>query len=345
MISLKGIEKVYNTGTNVTHALKNISLDIEAGEMFGIVGRSGSGKTTLARCMNLLERPTAGSVIIDNCPITALGAEGLRLARQKIGFLTKYPYLLSSRNVYENVALPLEFAGQRKSEIKQIVGSLLSSLNLSENAYPAELSLSQKQKVALARSLAQKPKVLICDDASLQLDLRSSTAFFQQLRDLNEDQKLTVLYITHDIDTVKPLCQRIAILHQGEIVEQGTLPSVFVNPSSNIAKEMVKAATRSEIPSSLRRRLRGESREGFNPVVRMSFLGPSAQEPLIAYIIQQFALTLHIIQAHLENIHSETLGIMIVEMTGHKENIQKSIDFLESKDLHVEVLGYVPRSA
>ncbi len=344
MISLKGIEKVYNSGTNVIHALKDVTFDVESGEMFGIIGRSGSGKSTLARCMNLLERPSSGSIIIDNCPITALGTEGLRLARQKIALLTKHPFLLSSKNVYDNVALPLEFAGQRKSEIRQIVQPLLNLLNLSESAFPADLSLGQKQKVALARAIAQQPKVLICDDATQQLDSRSAHSLFQNLRDLNEDQKLTVLYITHDMDTIKILCQRIAILHQGEIVEQGALPKVFVNPASEIAKEMVKTVTRLEIPSALRRRLRSEPREGFNPVLRMSFLGSSGQEPLIAYIIQQFSLNLHIMQAHLETIHNETLGIMIVEIMGHKDNIQNAIQFLEDKELHVEVLGYVPRS-
>lgn len=346
MISLKGIEKVFNSGNNVIHALKDVSLEIEQGEIFGIIGRPGAGKSTLARCMNLLERPSAGSVIIDQCPMTALGNEGLRVARQKIGVLTKVPYLLSSRTVYENIALSLEFVGAEKSTIEQTVNSLIATLGLSDKAkaYPNALNNSQKQKVALARTLAQKPKVLICDEITQHIDLKSSHALFQLLRELNEEQKLTIVYITQDLDILKPICNRIAILHQGEIVEQGTLLNIFVNPNSMIAKEMVKSATRLEMPAVLRRRLRANRADNLNPVLRISFLGPSAQEPLIAQVIQQFALTLHIIQAHLETIHSQTLGIMVAEMAGKEDNIQKAIEFLETKGLHIEVLGYVPRS-
>lgn len=346
MISLKGIEKVYNSGNSVTHALKDISLDIQPGEIFGIVGRAGSGKSTLARCMNLLERPSSGTISIDNCPIMSLGAEGLRVARQKMGVLTKQPFLLSSRTVAKNIALPLEFSNTPKADIQKNVDTVLSTLGLKNEAhfFPDDLTFSQKQKVSLARTLVLKPKVLLCDDTALHLDVKSSHSFYQMLRDLNEEQNTTIIYFTTELGALKPLCNRVAILHHGEIVEEGSMLNVFVNPTSDIAKELVKSTTRLEMPAVLRRRLRAQPNENLNPVLRLSLLGPAAQESLIAHVIQQFGLTLHIIQAHLESIHDQTLGIMIVEINGQREHILKAIEFLETKGLHIEVLGYVPRT-
>lgn len=345
MISIKGIDKTYNTRGQITHALKNINLEIEPGEIFGIIGRNGSGKTTLARCFNLLERPNAGSITIGKCTVTALKEEELRFARQKIGYLSKQAELLNSRTVYDNVVLPLEFTNANKGDMQHIVTTILDSLDLTDKAhlYPSNLNAGQKQKVALARIMVHQPTVLICDDPGSQMDLKSSHAFTQLLRDLNEEIKLTIIYLTQELETLKTLCNRAAVLHQGELVEQGSLIKLFASPTANITKDLIKSNTRLELPLALRKRLRSNPGDSLNSVLRITFLGPSAQEPLIAHVIQQFGLTLHIIQAHLETIHAQTMGIMIVEMSGAQEGVQKTIEFLEGKGLFIEVLGYVPR--
>ncbi len=348
MISIKGLDKVYHSGNQTIHALKDIYLDIEPGEIFGILGRQGAGKTTLARCLNLLERPSNGSITLGKCNLTSLREEDLRTARQKIGFFTKHTeQLLTSRTVYENIALPLEFKKSTKADIYATTSHLLQTMGLADkaNLYPNHLNNGIKQKVTLARILAHQPSLLICDDPGNQLDLKTNLSLIQLLRELNEEHKLTIIYLTQDMENLKALCHRAAVLNQGEIVEQGTMVQLYANPTSNITKEFIKSTTRLELPVALRRRLKTTPAENLNPVLRISFLGPSAHEHLIAQVIQQFGLTLHIIQAHLENIHSQTMGIMIVEMNGMKENLNQAIQFLETKGLYIEVLGHVARTS
>lgn len=347
MISLKGVEKVFNSGNHVVHALKDVSFEVGSGEIFGVMGRSQAGKTTLARCLNLLERPQSGTIIFDNCPITSLGGEGLRLIRQKIGFLTKQAHLLNSRNTFDNVALSLEFSNTSKSDIDHLVTSHLNLLGLSDKArtFPNMLTAIQKQKTALARALVQKPKVLICDDITQYLDGKSSHTLLQFLKFLNTEHKISIIYLSHDLELLKNLCHRMLVLHQGEVVEEDSVLNIFINPKSAITQELIKSITRRTLPNILRQQLRATYSENLNPILRLSFLGPSSKEPLIAHVIQQFGLTLNIIQAHLDSIQEETLGVMIIEIYGKEENIKKAIEYLEMKELYIEVLGYVPRAS
>lgn len=344
MISIKDVHKTTQQGKHLHAILNHVTLEILSGEIFGIIGRAGAGKTALLRCLNFLDEPTNGSIIIDNCLVNTLSMEGLRLLRQKIGMLTEDPNLLESRTVYQNVALPLEFNGTKKSEMEHLVNPILRSLALTEMStlYPHSLNKGQKQRVALARALVLKPRILLCDDITKQLDNKSSHMILQLLREQQEEQNLTIVYVTEEIDVAKAFCQRVAIMHQGEIAEYGHMPQIFVNPTSNIAKELIKSITRLELPTAIRKRMRPLAQENFNPIVRMSFFGNRAHEALIAEAIQKYHLAFHIIQAHLENIQQESLGIMIAEVSGDKNNIQKAIDYFDSKKLYVEVLGYVP---
>lgn len=346
MISLDNIEKIYTEKNGLTiQALKRITLNIGEGEIFGILGRKDTGISTLIRCFNLLERPTRGSIIVDQCDLTTLNTEGLRQARRKIGMIFQHFNLLSSRSVFDNVALPLEINKIPKAKTRETVYSLLQLTGLYELAdrYPADLSPVQKQKVAIARALANSPKVLLCDEATAGLDHKSAQSIFHLLNELNERLNLTIVLITHEIEVIKSLCHRVAVFHQGEIVEEGSVFDLFASPKSEISKEYIKRLTRFELPMALKKRLRAHKTENSNSVLRLSFVGQTAQEPLIAYVIQQFNLMMDINQAHLENIHDQTIGVMIVEVMGEADNIQKAIKFMEQKGLHIEVLGYASR--
>jgi len=338
---------VYKTGNTVVHTLKGITLNIGQGEIFGIIGRSGAGKSALIRCINLLESPSSGAVIVDSCNLTTLTNEGLRQARRNIGMVFQHFNLLTSRTVYENVALPLELAGCNKQQIEAAVRPILSLTDLSDkaNLYPNQLNSPQKQKVAIARALVNQPKILLCEEATASLDPKAKQSILQLLSDINTQLNLTILLITHELEVIKSICTRVAVLHEGEIIEESTVLQLFANPQSKPAKEMIKAATRLDMPAALRHRLRANASENCNPILRISFAGSVAQQPLIAYVIQQFNLTVNITQAHLEKIRHDTIGIMIVEIMGDGEETHKAIQFLQHKGLHVEVLGYAPRTA
>lgn len=345
MISLNGIEKVYRTGNTVVHALKGITLNIEQGEIFGIVGRKGAGKSALIRCINLLEYPSSGAVIIDSCNLTTLSTEALRHARRNIGMIFQHFNLLNSRTVYENVALPLELAGCHKLQIEAAVRPILSLTGLADkaNLYPNQLNSAYKQRTAIARALVNQPKVLLCEEATASLDPKSRQSILELLGEINKRLNLTILLITHELEVVKHICNRVAILHEGEIVEEAQTIELFKHPKSGAAKEMIKASTRLDMPTALRYRLKVNPIENANPIIRVSFVGSAAQESLIAYVIQQFNLTVNITQAHQENIRDNTLGIMVMEVMGDEEEFKKAVQFLEHKGLHVEVLGYAPR--
>jgi len=345
MITLNAVEKTYKKGNALVHALKEITLDIEQGEIFGIMGRPGAGKSALIRCINLLEQPSRGSVIVDSCDLTILSTEGLRRARRNIGMIFQQPNLMSSRTVFENIALPLELAGTPRDHLEKTVRQMLNLSNLADKseAYPHELTLLQKQKVAIARALANKPKVLLCEEVTAALEPKAKQALLQLLRDINEQLKLTIVLITHEIEVVKAICNRVAVLHQGEIVEEATTVEFFSAPKSEIAKDFIRTATRQDMPIALRNRLRSQPFEHSNPILRIAFVHSSNHEPSIADIIQRFNLTINIIQAHLETILDTTVGIVIVETIGDNEDIKSAIYALEEKDLQVEVLGYAPR--
>jgi len=347
MISLNGIEKTFKKGNTIVHTLKGITLNIEQGEVFGIIGRMGAGKSALIRCINLLEPPSRGAVIIDSCDLTTLTTEALREARLTIGMIFQHFNLLKSRSVFDNVALPLEFRRIPKEKIEALVRPLLDLTQLvnKADAYPDQLNSEQKQRVAIARALVNKPKILLCEEATASLEPRTKQSILQLLRAINKRLNLTIVLITHELEVIKSICDRVAVLHEGEVVEQGTALELYSHPKSEAAKEFIKTAALLDIPIALRNRLRPLPSENSYPILRISFKGGSKEESFIATVIQQFNLSFNIIQAHLEVIQTNTLGIMIVEIIGDEDEIENAKRYLELKKLHVEVLGYAARTA
>jgi len=351
MIVLENVSKTYAPTVPTARpipALRNVSLRIIEGEIFGIIGKSGAGKSTLVRCLNALEQPSGGSILIDRENITHMPAKLLRVARRQIGMIFQHFHLMSSRNVYDNIALPLQFIGYDKYEIEVRVVPLLELVGLSDKmfAYPAQLSGGQKQRVAIARALANQPKVLLCDEATSALDPKTTQSILELLKQINQSLGITIVVITHEMDVIKSICDRVAVLHQGTIVEESSVIDLFTRPQSDVAKELIKINTRSEMPNALRRKLVAMPTDGCHYVLRLSFRGKAAQEPLMARVIQRFDLTINIIQAHLETVREEMIGIMIIEAVSDGEDgIPPAIEFLEEQGIHVEVLGYVPRTA
>lgn len=347
MITLQSVEKLYQTHGSTVRALKNISFEVDSGEIFGIIGRAGAGKSTLIRCVNLLERPTRGEILVNQLPLMNLNHKSLRLARHSIGTVLPPFTLLESKTVYDNIALPLKLAGKTKTEIHKTVQHLLILSGLADKtlAYPKQLNAMQKQRVAIARALVHQPKVLLCDEITASLDTKGVTSILQLLRKIHEQFNLTILLTSAEIGVIKSICDRVAVLHQGEILEQNTVLNLFANPQTPLSKELVRVHTRLELPAAYRRRLRPQASDQASPVFRISLVGVDAQEPLIAQVMQQYQLTINIMQAHLETIRDRTIGIMIVEITGDINNIYKAREFLESKDLYIEVLGYATQSA
>ncbi|BBB15253.1 D-methionine transport system ATP-binding protein [Candidatus Rickettsiella viridis] len=346
MLKLVDIEKTYGTQVKPLHVLHKINLEIKQGEIFGIVGQSGAGKSTLLRCINLLEKPTRGQVWIENREITALKPKQLRCVRRQIAMIFQNFNLLSSKTVYENVALPLRFAHTAKNEIDDKVSSLLALTGLSDKqlCYPAELSGGQKQRVAIARALAYQPKILLCDEATSALDPETTKNILQLLQEINQRLGLTIFLITHEVEVIKTLCDRVALLDRGHLVEVADIVSFFTQPSSALAKKFVYHSLKQELPPLLQMRLKPTRKKNSHAVLRILFHGRAAAEPLIAHLMRKIGIHLNILQANIELLKDVTLGIMVAEVMGDQAPLQQGIDYLIAKGLQVEVMGYVDGS-
>ena len=348
MIRLHDVSKTYppsgRRGTGVT-ALKNASLHVPQGQIHGVIGLSGAGKSTLIRCVNLLERPTTGSVTVDGQELTALSGTRLNQARHRIGMIFQHFNLLTSRTVYANVALPLELMGLSRRAIRERVDPLLELVGLGDKArqYPAQLSGGQKQRVAIARALASRPKVLLCDEATSALDPHTTGAILELLRDINVKLGLTILLITHEMEVVKSICHRVSLISGGELVEEAEVGDFFTAPRTQLGRDFLNDFLQLEPPRALIERLEPQPAPGSHPVVRLAFSGDAVSTPLISRLARECGVDVSILQAKVESIQDRTLGLMIAELMGPAEKTRQAIAYLESHDLQVEVLGHVQR--
>ncbi len=347
MIQLSHIEKTYDSPSGPVKALKGIDLTIERGEIFGIIGLSGAGKSTLIRCINMLERPTAGKVIVDGQDMTAMSEKELRKARKNIGMIFQHFNLLSSATVYDNIAFPLRLSHTPEEEIKKKVLPLLDLVGLADKAhqYPSQLSGGQKQRVGIARALASEPKVLLCDEATSALDPQTTRSILELIQDINRKLSLTVVVITHEMQVIKDICDKVAVIENGVIAEQGTVLEVFTNPQKPITKDFISVLLSNELPAAFRG---GEVSKtplpGAYLLLRLTFIGESADDPVLAGMIRKFPeIEVTMLFGNLDQIKSTPFGRMIIGITGPEAKIQEALQYLRQQDLKEEVIGYVRR--
>ncbi len=332
MIDIQQVTKRYK---NVA-AVDEVSLTIQQGEVFGIIGYSGAGKSTLLRCLNLLERPTEGKVLIDRKDLTALSDNEVRKERQKIGMIFQHFHLISSKTVFDNVAFSLKAARKTKEEIKKKVPKLLEMVGLSERSghYPAQLSGGQKQRVGIARALANDPKVLLCDEATSALDPTTTKSILQLLKKINETLGITIVLITHEMEVVQDICHRVAVMEDGKVVELGDIYDIFANPKTDLSKQFVQTVHSLELPERL---LAG--RKG--PIVQVVFQGDSAEEAVISETLKQFNVNANILHGQISYIQDRALGTLIIELIGSRRDVQNAIDYITKQTSRLEVLADV----
>ena len=346
MIHLKNIVKTYASDI---HALRGIDLHIERGSIYGIIGLSGAGKSTLIRCINLLERPTSGAVLIDGRDLMQMSERELREERRRIGMIFQHFNLLSSATVYDNVAFPLRLSGTPADEIRPKVTELLALVGLADKAgaYPSHLSGGQKQRVGIARALAGDPKVLLCDEATSALDPQTTKSILALIRDINRRIGLTVVVITHEMQVIKDVCDRVAVLDGGVIAEEGDVVDIFTAPREPITKEFISVLLSNELPTAFRgNAIERAASPGSYMLLRLTFLGETADNPVLADMIRRFPeIEVSMLFGTLDQIKDLPFGRMIIGMRGAPEDIDAAIRYLSAQHLKQEVIGYVRRNA
>jgi len=344
LIYIRNLTKVYHSASGNVRALEDVNLNIEKGDIFGIIGLSGAGKSTLLRCINMLEKPTSGSIEIDGVEMTRLSPSELKEMRKKIGMIFQHFNLLSSRTVRGNVAFPLEIAGLDKRTIDKKVENLLELVGLSDKAdnYPSQLSGGQKQRVGIARALANDPKVLLCDEPTSALDPETTLSILNLLKDINRELGITIVLITHEMNVIKQICNKVAVIEKSRVVEQGPLIEVFKKPQTETARNFLKSVTLSEMPKELKDRIENLSHEHLEgKIIKIAFFGEITTEPVISSIIRKFDVDTNILYGNIDHIQGMPYGTLIVELRGKNGETDAALKYLKDLGLDVEVIENV----
>lgn len=344
MIKLKNVSKIFDISGKKLTALDNVNLEIPKGHICGVIGASGAGKSTLIRCVNLLERPSSGSIIVDGKDLTQLSDNELVHERRNIGMIFQHFNLLSSRTVFENVALPLELEQTEKNSVIQKVNALLELVGLTDkkDVYPANLSGGQKQRVAIARALASDPKVLLCDEATSALDPATTQSILKLLKEINRTLGITILLITHEMDVVKRICDLVAVIDKGQLVEQGSVSDIFSNPKTALAQEFISSTFHFNLPEEYLEKLSDTPKHDQAwPIIRFEFTGRSVDAPLLSQTSRKFNVELNILMSQIDYAGGVKFGFTIAEVEGDEDAITQAKIYLMEKNVRVEVLGYV----
>ncbi|TRW24729.1 methionine ABC transporter ATP-binding protein MetN [Flavobacterium zepuense] len=343
MIELQNVTKTFYQKDREVTALNGVSLWVPPGKIFGVIGTSGAGKSTLIRCVNLLEKPTSGQIIVDGKNLISLSASQLAQERRQIGMIFQHFNLLSSRTVFDNVAFPLELSGTPKGAVKERVAELLQLVGLSEKAndYPASLSGGQKQRVAIARTLANNPKVLLCDEATSALDPATTRSILNLLNDINRRLNITILLITHQMEVVKSICDEVAVISNGQLIEQGTVGEIFANPKQELTRQFIASSLHIEIPSVYSERLSATDAEGLHPLLKLELTGQSVNEPVLSEASRLFGINFKIISAQMDHAGNVNFGVMLIELSGNRDNYTAAINYFIGKQIKTQILGYV----
>ena len=344
MIKLNNITKIFTLPDKKLTALDDVSLHVPKGQICGVIGASGAGKSTLIRCVNLLERPTHGAVVIDDVDLTQLSDAELVKTRRQIGMIFQHFNLLTSRTVFENVALPLELENKSKAEIQEKTTALLALVGLSDkrNVYPANLSGGQKQRVAIARALASDPKVLLCDEATSALDPATTQSILKLLKEINRTLGITILLITHEMEVVKRICDQVAVIDKGRLIEQGTVSEIFSNPKTELAQEFISSTFHITLPEEYLENLSDTPKHAKSyPIIKFEFTGRSVDAPLLSQASKKFGVELSILTSQIDYAGGVKFGFTIAEVEGDEDAITQAKVYLMENNVRVEVLGYV----
>ncbi|MGL5259523.1 MAG: methionine ABC transporter ATP-binding protein [Lachnospiraceae bacterium] len=322
MITIKNVNKVF-CGKNIeVTALKNVSIEIEKGDIYGVIGFSGAGKSTLIRMVNQLEKPDSGEVIVDGFDISKLKERELSNLRKNIGMVFQQFNLLESKTVFENIAIPLKLAGWKKKEINKRVEELLEFVELSEkkNEYIGKLSGGQKQRVGISRALATKPDILLCDEATSALDPKTTEAILALLKKINKEMGITIFLITHEMNVIQKICNKVAVMEFGEIIEKGNTVEIFSNPKNKITKEFVQSVFSEKIPESIMTIVKNDKRNG--QIEKLNFVGETVNHPIISRLSKIEGIEMNILCANVKEIQETVICLFVIHLIGNDENIR-----------------------
>lgn len=343
MIQLKNIDVIFSKKQGESFkAVNQVTLSVKKGEMFGIVGYSGAGKSTLVRVINLLQKPAAGSVIVNGQDLLALSEKQLRQTRKKIGMIFQHFNLMNARTVYENILYPLRHAPLSKAEKEQKISQLLTLVGLSDkrNVYPSQLSGGQKQRVAIARALANDPEILLCDEATSALDPKTTQAILKLLKELNQRLGLTIVLITHEMQVVKAICHRVAVMEHGQVIEQGNIVDIFSQPKQPLTQDFIRTASHIEQAyETILRQPTLAKRAPDEHVVELNYRSPTDFTPFISELFQRYAIVTTILYCHLDIIQQQPVGSLIVMIKGSDEQLAQAEHFLGQQNITLHQLN------
>lgn len=340
LIQLTNVSKQYKTSNGPLTAVDQVNLTIQDGEIFGIIGYSGAGKSTMIRLFNGLEKPTSGEVIVNGEDISKIKGAKLRNARHKISMVFQHFNLLWSRTVEENIAFSLEIAGVAKKQREAKVAELIELVGLTgrEKAYPSQLSGGQKQRVGIARALANNPEVLLCDEATSALDPETTDAILDLLRSVNEKLNITIILITHEMHVIRKICNRVAVMEAGKVVEEGDVLQVFESPQAPVTQKFVQQVTETAGHKESMQQMKEQYNNG--KLIKLFFVGSKTEQPVITQLIRKFDVEVNIVHGNISPTKSGPYGTLIVQISGDDANVERAVQYLTTEGIKSEVMSH-----
>ncbi|MFG3611594.1 methionine ABC transporter ATP-binding protein [Rummeliibacillus sp. G93] len=341
MIEFQNVSKVYNSGGKEIRALNSINLKVNKGEIFGVVGFSGAGKSSLIRCVNSLEKPTSGKVIVDGHDLTTISKKRIREVKKSIGMVFQHFNLLNSKTVYANVAMPLILSKVPKDQIKQRVSELLEFVGLGDKAqvYPDQLSGGQKQRVGIARALATQPSILLCDEATSALDPQTTGSILELLKKINKEYGITILMITHEMAVIREICDRVAVMEAGKVIEEGTVFDIFSAPKTNTAQNFVSTVMHDQIPPSILNMM--ERKQALNHIFHITFVGESTGSPFLSQLSKILDVEINVLFGNITELQGIPFGKLIVEIQGADTEVKRALSYMQAQQiLYKEVVAH-----
>ena len=333
MIIFENIKKTYIKNKQQVHALNDINLTVDTGDIYGLIGWSGAGKSSLIRLVNQLEKPTSGTVTVDGVDLNKLDTKAQREHKKKIGMIFQHFNLLESKTVAQNIAIPLVLQGLKRDEIDHRVDAMLSYVDLAgkKQSYPSQLSGGQKQRVGIARALITEPTILLCDEATSALDPQTTLSILKLLKQINSERNITILLVTHEMEVISSICNKVAVMEKGQVIEKGTVLDIFSAPQQETTKKFVSTVINAKIPEAVLDSLVEQEN-----IFRLEFLGNSAREPVVNELILKQLVEINILFANMREIGGVVLGSMFIQMNGIETDVEKALAFLQDRGVRVE---------